>query len=239
MVDLGMGKNRSHWKSGPKRKQQPSPWDSLAPHEVQDSEAWDEIRDEDTFDEIRDEDVWEYIPDIYPTGSLESQNSILNGQVIHFPSSSNVNWLSYDAKTNPEYPILYVSYGKGKRGPSVYGYNDVSPAEVLEIAYADSVGRAIQMILKGVGQGRFGSLKPYFLVGAGSRPLWDMTNDSTTRHSAILMPGMAPEIHGGYHPLTNFAGAPGLMGAEDPNSPLWKPAPQFRSPFGKGGLGRR
>ncbi len=198
-----------------------TPWDDLAePYEIRDEDTWDEIRDEDTWDD----------PTI-PTATNQSQDVVLSGEIIYFPQSSNVIWLKWDDKSNPENPTLYMAFGKsGKRQGSIYGYLGVTTAEVLAIAYADSVGRAVTDILKGRGLGRFGSLKPYFYVAGNA--LWDTDADSITRHSAIPMaPGGAPFPD--YHPLSNYAGAPGLMGVDNPNSPLWRSANQ------RGGFGRK
>lgn len=140
------------------------------------------------------------------TGSDEDR--FLSGEV-KYVQSSNVawfQWLGFYEGTGQVRDQLYVGFLDG----SVYEYDGVNLSEALLFFRTDSPGRTVWRELRILGT-TFGYRKPYRLV-SGYR-LWNTTSASAARHESIPAYGEPKMPVGTYHPLTNWASAPGKMGA--------------------------
>lgn len=133
------------------------------------------------------------------------EDRFLRGEVLYVgAASSNVEWFQWlgwypDGQVQDE---LYVGFKDG----SVYAYSSISLSEALLFFRAGSPGGAVWDHLR-IRHTTYGAKKAYRLV-SGNR-LWNTSSASAARHQAIPPSG---EPFPGYHPKTNFAGAPGKMG---------------------------
>ncbi len=161
------------------------------------------VSDEATFDPVNSEDWTKR--DLEDLFLDNPEDRFLRGEVLYVgAASSNVEWFQWlgfypDGQVQDQ---LYVGFQDG----SVYEYSGISLSEALLFFRAGSPGGAVWDYLRIRGT-VFGYKKSYRLV-SGSR-VWNQTQSSQARHEAIPEMG---EPFGGYHPATNFAGAPGKMG---------------------------
>lgn len=145
------------------------------------------------------------LPDAITSALADAgEEAFLGGEVVYV-QSSNVGWIQY----------LYVYPGGeplnelviGFLDNSIYAYEQVSLEEALNLYRADSKGKWVWHELRILGT-VFGYKKNYRKI-AGDRH-WERTGDSISRHEAIPPTG---EVTKGYHPLYNYKGVKGPMGA--------------------------